>query len=254
MISWYIVLGHQRITANAHSLFNPLFLLHHERIYACHMEQRQKTTTFDVCYLLFSIYVCICEHISLSSLVSLLCICTHIISLKRKFDVNVLQCDTTHHHRVWCGMKWRAKGGTSFFVFHWCSIFIGNAHSVCTAIRIRICYSKHLCVHVHTQRNIVQHNIYLVMPHAAYCYHHYLHLFMDSLRLYGFEWWFWFQCKQFTYNYIPCKSHSLPTHRYISLAVSHPFNRHKYVHILSVRMCVSTLTAPKFDNLLICNM
>lgn len=71
-------------------------------IYACHMEQREKTTTFDVCYLL-SIYTYI-QRIILF-LFSYLSLSTqHLYPyniIKENFDVNVLRiCDTTHHSEL----------------------------------------------------------------------------------------------------------------------------------------------------------
>lgn len=158
-------------------------LPHHEWIYACHIEQREKTTTFDVCYLL-SIYIYVYEytrmHLFLFSYhCCAVCICIHIISLKRKFDVNVLQCDTTHHHVLRNEMTSK-RWNEIFCIYIWC---VTSSCALCT-VHCHT-YIRRICVH--TQRNIVQHNVYLVMPHAAYCYHHYLQLFMDSLWLYGFE-------------------------------------------------------------------
>lgn len=214
MISWYIVLGHQRITTTA--LSRSLLLTTNGFMHVTWSnDKRQQRLTYVIYSPSISISMCIRIHISLSILVSL-CICAHIISLERKFDVNVLQCDTTHHRVLRNEMT--SKRWNEFFVYLFGVTFSSAVHIRCAlCAAIHIVYSSNL--RAHATKYAVPHNIYLVMPHAAYCYHHYLHLFMDSLWLHGFEWWFWFKCKQFTYNYIPCKTHSLPTH-YISLLLA----------------------------------
>lgn len=220
MISWYIVLGHQRITTNALSLapfYCSLFLTTNGFMHVTWSnDKRQQRLTYVIYSPSISISMCIRIHISLSILVSL-CICAHIISLERKFDVNVLQCDTTHHRVLRNEMT--SKRWNEFFVYLFGVTFSSAVHIRCAlCAAIHIVYSSNL--RAHATKYAVPHNIYLVMPHAAYCYHHYLHLFMDSLWLHGFEWWFWFKCKQFTYNYIPCKTHSLPTHTSLSFSLS----------------------------------